>query len=137
MRIFTHRSRCLLAPASMSKDTHFVSFCNKDHGTTDDGTTPLFVAAQQGHLEVVRFLVESGADKDQGTTHDGTTPLFIAAQHGHLEVVRFLVESGGDKDQGTTEDGATPFCIAAQQWQFEIVRFLMTTKRYSFQPWWE
>ena len=35
----------------------------KDQGTTDNGATPLFIAAEQGHLEVVRFLVESGAKK--------------------------------------------------------------------------
>ena len=44
--------------------------------------TPLFVAAHEGHLEVVRFLVESGANKDQGTTDNGATPLFIAAHEG-------------------------------------------------------
>ena len=43
-------------------------------------------AARKGHVEVVQFLVESGADKDQGTT-DGATPLFIAAQEGRIEVV--------------------------------------------------
>ena len=59
-------------------------------------------------LEVVRFLVESGANKDQGTTDDGSTSLFIAVQNGHLEVVRVLVEFGANKDQGTTDDGATP-----------------------------
>ena len=32
-------------------------------------------------VEVVRFLVESGANKDQGRT-DGATPLFVAAQEG-------------------------------------------------------
>ena len=57
---------------------------------TDDGATPLFVAALKGHLEVVRLLVESGANKDQGTTDKGATPLYIAAEKGHLEVVRFL-----------------------------------------------
>ena len=45
-------------------------------------------------MDVVRFLVGSGANKDQGRTHDGATPLFVAAEEGHLEVVRFLVESG-------------------------------------------
>ena len=64
------------------------SGANKDQGTTDDGATPLYIAAQNGHLEVVRFLVESGANKDQGTTDDGTTSLYIAAHEGHLEVVR-------------------------------------------------
>ena len=35
----------------------------KDQGATDDGITPLFIAADEGPLEVVRFLVESGANK--------------------------------------------------------------------------
>ena len=48
------------------------------------GATPLFVAAEEGHIEVVRFLVESGANKDQGTT-DEATPLNVAAWKGHVE----------------------------------------------------
>ena len=39
------------------------------------GWTPLYIAARHGHLEVVRFLVESGANKDQVRTDDGGTPL--------------------------------------------------------------
>ena len=58
------------------------------------------IAAEKGQLEVVRFLVESGANEDQGTTDDGATPLYIAAEKGHLEVVRFLVESGANKEIG-------------------------------------
>ena len=65
---------------------------------------PLFIAAEKGHLEVVRFLVESGANKDQASTDDGSTPLFIAAGKGHLEVVRFLVEFGAKEDQGKTDN---------------------------------
>ena len=33
----------------------------------------------QGHLDVVKYLSESGADIDKAI-NDGTTPVFIAAQ---------------------------------------------------------
>ena len=62
---------------------------NKDQGATDDGATPLFMAAAEGHLEVVQALVESGANKDQGKTDDGMAPLSIAAQEGQLEVLLY------------------------------------------------
>ena len=68
--------------------------------TNDDGATPLFIAAQTGHIEVVRFLVGSGANKDQGRTNDGETQRYVADQNGHVEVARFLVESGANRDRG-------------------------------------
>ena len=66
-----------------------------------------------GHLDVVRHLVEVGADKDQAE-NSGETPLFIAAQNGQLEVVRHLVAVGADKDQALNS-GATPLYIAAEE----------------------
>ena len=39
------------------------------------GCAPLYIAAQQGHLEVVRFLCEVGAEKIQAM-NDGLTPLY-------------------------------------------------------------
>ena len=49
-----------------------------------DGATPLYTAAQTGHLEVVRFLVKSGANKDQHRTNNGATPLCAASENGHF-----------------------------------------------------
>ena len=45
----------------------------------DDGVTPLFIAAEEGHEAVVRALIEAGADVNKATD-DGETPLFMAAQ---------------------------------------------------------
>ena len=55
------------------------------------GATPLLVAAENGNLDVVRFLVEVGAAKDQAD-NDGATPSVVVAQEGHLDVVQFLAE---------------------------------------------
>ena len=122
---------------------------SKDQGKTDTGETPLFTAARKGHVEVVPFLVGSGADKDQGTTDVGATPLFMAAHQGLLQVVRILAESGANKDQVISNDfGVAPLLSQLMRgtlrlsnfWlgpapsmtkaamafsNFEIVRFLM------------
>jgi ankyrin repeat protein len=95
-----------------------------DHARPD-GATPLLVAGQQGHLEVVRVLVaELGANVNQGT-QDGVTPLYAAAQQGHEEVVRVLVaELGANVNQGT-QNGVTPLHFAAEDGNVEVVRVLV------------
>ena len=60
------------------------------------GATLLYMAAEHGHLEVVRALLEAGADLNQANT-DGDTPLCIAAQCGRKEVVRALLEAGAER----------------------------------------
>ena len=99
----------------------------------DTGKSPLFLAAQEGHLEIVRFLLEIGANKDQAEK-DGTTPLHVAAGGGHLDIVRFLVEAGANNDLLTRicqqrriseDDGSTPLHWAAMFGHVDIVRYLV------------
>ena len=47
-----------------------------------NGATPLFIAAQEGHLPVVKLLLDREAAVNQAKTN-GATPLFIVAQEGH------------------------------------------------------
>ena len=54
------------------------------------GWTPLHYAAFEGRSEVIRFLLEKGADKD-GPAPNGFTPLMLAARGGHLEAARTLL----------------------------------------------
>ena len=51
------------------------------------------MASYQGHVEVVKVLLEARADKDKATD-DGATPLYVASQEGHVDVVRVLLEAG-------------------------------------------
>ena len=84
--------------------------------------TPLILASDNGHPEVVRLLCEAGADKDK-TGDRGATPLMRASDNGHLEVVRLLCEAGADKDK-TDENGVTPLILASLHGQLEVVRLL-------------
>jgi ankyrin repeat protein len=56
------------------------------------GCTPLFVASMNGHVEVVKFLLDANADKSIKMTEEsgGFTALFVAKHQGHDEVVALL-----------------------------------------------
>lgn len=67
---------------------------------TRHGLTALFYAAQNGHLEVVKLLVDKGADVNIKDTFYGMTALARAVDQDRPAVVEFLLERGAkDRDQ--------------------------------------
>ncbi len=66
-----------------------------------DGYSPLAYAAQEGCIEIVRLLLESGAAVDAGKEQGGWTPLLDAAEQRHAEVVRYLLAHGADPNVRT------------------------------------
>ena len=89
-----------------------------------DGKTPMFRAAEQGHVQLMELLLEAGAMTDEPEFALGQTPMSTAAQNGCLDVVRFLAEVGAAKDQAANY-GATPLWVAAENGHLDIVRFLV------------
>jgi ankyrin repeat protein len=57
------------------------------------------LAAGEGHLEIVKLLLEHGADVNAKTAYE--TALHLAAEKGHLEIVKFLLEHGADVNAKT------------------------------------
>ena len=47
---------------------------------SNDGLSPLMVAARYGHLRAIEVLLARGADTN-ATQEDGTTPLILACSH--------------------------------------------------------
>ena len=57
-----------------------------------DAWTPLHVASQNDHLDIVRWLVEKQVDplcQDK----EGLTPLHVASRNDHLDIVRWLANA--------------------------------------------
>ena len=52
-------------------------------------------AAQEGHVEIVKILLERGANPN-AEDDAGRTPLHDAAFKGHVEIVKLLLERGAD-----------------------------------------
>jgi ankyrin repeat protein len=72
--------------------------------------TPLVLAAQRGHLEVVRLLLERGADPN--LSEEGNAPhgraLYSAVYDRHLEVARLLLEHGANPNQEVESSADAP-----------------------------
>ena len=79
-------------------------------------------AAFVGHLDVVKFLAEQGADIHTRDEH-GRTPLMRAA--AHLDVVEYLVEQGADVNAQDV-NGETPLKWAAVFGKLDVAEYLVT-----------
>jgi len=72
------------------------------------GSTPLHLAAFRGHAEIVRTLLDLGADVRALERESGSSPLHWAAEGGHAEVVRLLLARGGELEARDAWYGLTP-----------------------------
>jgi len=102
------------------------------------GATPLLLAAEVNNLDVIKTLVEAGADPLTGTER-GTTPLIMAAGAGTdvqrerapeerataVETARFLVERGADVN-AAGQYGWTALHAAAYQGMNDLIEYLVS-----------
>ncbi|MBI4266338.1 MAG: ankyrin repeat domain-containing protein [Acidobacteria bacterium] len=99
--------------------------------------TALMWAADEGHLDVIRALLEAGAAPDlkahvnqldrEHADHPsgGFTALMFATRNGHEEAVRMLMEAGANPNLTNGDDqnrlsGATALIIAIQNDRFDL-----------------
>lgn len=62
---------------------------------TEDGMTPLHVAVMGGHKELMKFLIQEGANID-ALDKEGRTPLLNAIMFKKSELAHMLIEKGAD-----------------------------------------
>ena len=76
------------------------------------GGAPLDSAICGGHMDLVRYLVNAGADVN-GVGYDDGTPLAAAASQGSVEAVELLLANGADANLASQTTGGTPLHAAA------------------------
>ncbi|KAL5510667.1 hypothetical protein EMCRGX_G006253, partial [Ephydatia muelleri] len=66
--------------------------------TDEDDQSPLFISCLNGHLDIVKTLIEAGANINKATKKGGSS-LGAASYKGHLNIVKTLIEAGANLDQ--------------------------------------
>ena len=88
----------------------------------NDDATPIHIAAENNHIELVKLLMKSTGNPNQ-PRDDGVTPIFMAALKNHIEVVKLLINST-EIPNASRYDGMTPIDIAVLNNPPEIVQLL-------------
>ena len=104
---------------------------------SDDRHRALALAAQFGHIEIVKALLDAGEDPNRYNPvgfHAHSTPLHQAALAGHDELVRLLVESGARLDMKDILWKRTPADWAAHEGRTELVAWLRVQQDAKSRP---
>ena len=82
------------------------------------------MAAQRGHVDILRAAIEHGADVGAA---DGfqRTALHVAADHNKAEAIGVLVEAGGACIEAPDTTGSTPLHISSGGFSLDAVTALL------------
>jgi ankyrin repeat protein len=91
----------------------------------ESGHLTLHFAARKGHDNIVKLLLDNGADMEE-TDKDGNTTLLIAVLNGHEAIVKLLLDNGADV-KAVTKAGRSALYCAAYFGYAKVVEILLNT----------
>jgi len=86
--------------------------------------TALMEASMDGHVEVARLLLDSGAQVNM-PTDSFESPLTLAACGGHVELALLLIDRGANIEE-VNDEGYTPLMEAAREGHEDMVSVLLS-----------
>ena len=89
--------------------------------------SPLQAAAKIGSLDLVKRLLNAGADVNAPPAEDsGATPLQVAAMYGFIDIACLLVEKGAEVNAPPAEkEGRTALEGTAEHGRIDILQLLL------------
>lgn len=85
--------------------------------------TPLQIACRVGNLDIVKLLIEAGADKEIKDV-GRQSPLSIAISHNYIEITRYLIEEGADV-HSKGPNNLQPIHFACERGNKEMIELLL------------
>lgn len=101
---------------------------NKEHRNVSD-YTPLSLAASGGFVNIIKLLLDNGAEINSRTGSKlGISPLMLAAMNGHVAAVKLLLDMGSDINAQIETNRNTALTLACFQGRHEVVSLLLDRK---------
>ena len=88
----------------------------------EEGCTPLLLAVDFGHFEIVKILVSNRANLNATNFYD-ETPLGRAIEKGHYTITKYLLENGASVNVDFGEE--SPLQMAIKEQNLEIIQMLL------------
>ena len=89
------------------------------------GSTALHIAIDNGHLEIVQYLIETGHVDAEARENHGSTALHIACTCGNLDIVQYLIEAGQVDIEAKNKSGQSARDIAMANNKSDVVLYLL------------
>lgn len=118
----------ILWAAEHNKMTEAEELLKKDpnlvNATDDDLYTPLHRASYNGHVTMVKFLLESNANIN-AKTEDGWQPFHSACRWNNVDAAKVLIDQGADVNCRTNGNNTALHLAAANGEAEDIIKFML------------